>query len=128
MVMLLTRHYLLHPLMDDRFHDGEWSDLAKICEAANDESISLIKEASRKNVLGKTNHLDAYYILADGMVFFLRVLKNPSEQLTAELGEVLSLLTLTEHMDFGKFGLRSLSALYNCLKCVQDGYDNPSPC
>ncbi|KAH7131735.1 fungal-specific transcription factor domain-containing protein [Dactylonectria estremocensis] len=126
LVMLLTRNYLLHPLMDDRFHDGERSDLAKVCEAANDESISLIKEAFRKNVLGKTNYLDAYYILADSMILFLRALKNPSEKLTAELGEVLPLIAMTEHMHFGRFGLRSLSALYGRLNSLQDEYDNQS--
>lgn len=123
-VMLLTRQYLLHPLMDNGVYGGEWTDLARVCEDANDESISLIKEAFRKNVLGKTNYLDVYYIIADSMILFLRVLKSPSEQLIAKLGEVLPLIAMTKHIHFGKFGFRSLSALYGRLKSLHDGYDN----
>lgn len=94
-----------------------------VCEDANRNSISLLKDMAKAGLLSRINFFDCLYILVDGMVLFLRALKSPSLGIIEEMEDFLHLFPLTDYLKIGKFGISSFKALLHDLKfiCQQPG-------
>ena len=76
-------------------------------ESANKESLSLLKRMAQADVLSGKSHLDASYILGGVMIFLLRIVKDPSQELLDEAVEYRPILELAQHLDVGRAGMRT---------------------
>lgn len=116
LVILITRPYLLDSVMDPGSLDQDQIKCAEFCETANKESLLVIKKLARMNLICKWSYLDFQFALANGMILFLRCLKNPSRELAVEVNGLLSVAQEADHLHFARFGLRSMQILDEDLK------------
>lgn len=73
-----------------------------LCEDANRTSLSLLTTMMPSD-LSKQNFLDASYILANILIFILRLVKEPSLDLVMQAEQYRQLLTFTCHLNIGRF-------------------------
>ncbi|KAH6988274.1 fungal-specific transcription factor domain-containing protein [Ilyonectria sp. MPI-CAGE-AT-0026] len=72
-----------------------------LCEDANRKSLSLLTRMVPRD-LSRHNFLDASYILANILIFILRLAREPSLELLAQAEEYRQLLTFTHHLNIGR--------------------------
>ncbi|KAK5232936.1 hypothetical protein LTR47_006163 [Exophiala xenobiotica] len=89
-------------------------------ESANKGSLSLLKRMAQADVLSGKSHLDASYILGGVMIFLLRIVKDPSQQLLDEAVEYRSILELAQHLDVGRAGMRTFDTTIAEVKSTLD--------
>ncbi|KAH9208322.1 hypothetical protein DL95DRAFT_480443 [Leptodontidium sp. 2 PMI_412] len=115
-ILLLTRPYLLEYLRDPFSSTTSVLQRAEKCETANRMSICLLKEMAAQSLLSKINPLDSIYILANGMILFMRVIHHPSAAMTNEMEEMTPLLATTEHLSIGKYATKVMHVTLQVLK------------
>ncbi|KAH7127522.1 hypothetical protein EDB81DRAFT_143830 [Dactylonectria macrodidyma] len=117
-IMLLTRPYLLLSVDNEASDDEQWKACVTKCENSNRESIVLLKEMARLGLLSQLSFSDAYYIIANGSILFLRCLKTPSDELVAEMKELQPLFSFTERNGVGQWGTKSYDALLEAIRVL----------
>ena len=81
-----------------------------LCEEANKRSLRTLKRMEHAELLSRLNFLDASYILANILVFTLRLVKDPSFDLLQDAEDYQTLFNLTEHLNIGRAQLRHFVA------------------
>ncbi|KAI1839885.1 hypothetical protein JX266_013907 [Neoarthrinium moseri] len=119
-VMLLTRHDFLRQAVS-RTKPSVPCPKAELCEKANADSIALTQSLAAKKNLSRSSCFDSFYILSNGIILMLRVLKNPSLQWVQELEAYLPILRRAEHLRVGSIGIRSFEAL---VASVKEAYED----
>ncbi|KAM5353262.1 hypothetical protein ACJZ2D_016843 [Fusarium nematophilum] len=110
--------YLLLSVDNEASGDEQWQACVTKCENSNRESIVLLKEMARLGLLSLLSFSDAYYIIANGAILFLRCLKTPSDELVAEMKELQPLFSFTERNGVGQWGTKSYDALLEAIRVL----------
>ena len=82
----------------------------EMAEAANKRSLGLLKTMAQADVLSYKSYLDASYILANMLMFILRMVKDPSLELLNEASEYHTILEGTRHLKIGRACIRAFEA------------------
>lgn len=111
-VMLLTRPYLLKSAVD------EPCEFTAACEQSNSQSIKILKELGKRNLLSQMNYLDGSYILSTGMILFLRALRRPSKELLDEVEGYCPTLQVAQHLRVGRAASEGLASFAQKLRAL----------
>ena len=87
-------------------------------EAANKQSLLLLKRMAQADLLSRQNFLDSSYILCNILVFMLRIVKDPSLELLNEADEYRHILELTQHLDIGRASMRTFNATIDEVRSI----------
>lgn len=81
-----------------------------MAEAANKRSLLLLRRMAQGDLLSRQNFLDASYVLANILMFILRLVKDPSLQFLEEAEGYRHVLDYTRHLDIGRVTLENFDA------------------
>ncbi|CAI4213658.1 unnamed protein product [Parascedosporium putredinis] len=119
-ILLLTRPYLLLSVDHSASGDDHWKDCVEKCENSNRQSIALLMEMAKLGLLSELSFFDAYYIISNSAILFLRYLKTPTTQLMAEMKRFQPLFPFATRLGVGRWSQRAFEALLEATKVSDD--------
>ncbi|KAI1839571.1 hypothetical protein JX266_014218 [Neoarthrinium moseri] len=117
LVLAVENHHRPHSL------DTAFEFFQATLEEGSQESVQAmtIMALYSKKISSRSSCFDSFYILSNGIILILRVLKNPSLQWVQELEAYLPILRRAEHLRVGSIGIRSFEAL---VASVKEAYED----
>ena len=105
-ILLVTRPSVVSCFKYPGSCSAEVMKRVDIAESASRRSLLLLRRMAQGDLLSQQNYLDVSYILANIVMFILRLVKDPSLQLLEESETYCHILNLTQHLDIGRFTKR----------------------
>ena len=109
-ILLATRPSIVACWKDPHSCSSNLMQRVEMSEAANKRSLVLLKTMAQANVLSRNSYLDVPYILANILMFILRMVKDPSVELLNETSELRLILEGTEHLAIGRAVIQAFEA------------------
>ena len=117
-ILLATRPSIVACWKDPHSCSSSLMQRVEMSEAANKRSLVLLKTMAQADVLSRKSYLDAPYILANILIFILRMVKDPSLELLNEASEYRTILEVTQHLAIGRAVIRAFEATMDDVKSM----------
>ncbi|KAL1619937.1 hypothetical protein SLS56_009904 [Neofusicoccum ribis] len=114
-LILLTRPHLLYSVTHSDGWPPEILERVRVCETASNQSVTILLEMARRDVLSDSVWFDTDYIICTGIVLFLRGLRTPADDVLAKARDLMPLLEMTRKSFLGNYTFETLSGLLNDL-------------